>query len=115
MRPGLRYSSKPASARPVFWMCGLVIARSSPSPPASSARRRHLPDHCRLRLFADDRRPLAAAALPLLPLPFHLLRLLGDLVDRLADRDFPRRRVADAVQEFLAAAVHGDVGAPDVL
>src|SRR5581483_8057025 len=34
-RPGLRYSWKPASASPVFWMCGLVIGRPRPSAPAS--------------------------------------------------------------------------------
>src|SRR6185436_142166 len=36
-RPGLRYSWKPASARPVFWMCGLVIARPRPAAPANSS------------------------------------------------------------------------------
>src|SRR5262245_42777677 len=37
MRPALRYSWKPASARPVFWMCGLVMMRSRPAPPARSS------------------------------------------------------------------------------
>ena len=32
-----RYSSKPASASPVFWMCGLWMARSRPAAPASSS------------------------------------------------------------------------------
>src|SRR5712691_5067380 len=36
-RPGLRYSWKPASARPVFWMCGLVMARSRPAAPARTS------------------------------------------------------------------------------
>src|SRR5712691_573280 len=36
-RPGLRYSWKPARARPVFWMCGLVMPRSRPAAPARSS------------------------------------------------------------------------------
>src|SRR5262245_45774940 len=36
-RPGFRYSWNPASASPVFWMCGLVMTRSRPSLPASSS------------------------------------------------------------------------------
>ena len=35
--PGLRDSWKPARARPVFRMCGLVMTRSRPSAPASSS------------------------------------------------------------------------------
>ena len=37
-RPVRRYSSKPASARPVFWICGSVMRRSSPAAPASRSR-----------------------------------------------------------------------------
>src|SRR5688572_22815320 len=37
MRPGCRYSWKPARARPVFWICGLVIGRATPSWPLSSS------------------------------------------------------------------------------
>src|SRR4051812_25808982 len=37
MRPGCRYSSKPARARPVFWMWGLRIERCRPSAPLSSS------------------------------------------------------------------------------
>src|SRR5690349_24570968 len=36
-RPGFRYSWNPASARPVFCTCGLVIRRPTPSAPASSS------------------------------------------------------------------------------
>ena len=51
-----------------------------------------------------------------LPLAFQLLRLLRDLVDRLRRATVSQsRRVADAVQELLAARVQRDVGAVTVL
>src|SRR5581483_12099317 len=66
--------------------------------------------------LADDRLALdRRVALALLPLAFHLLRLLRDLLDREADGGLPRPGVAVAVQEFLSARVQRDVGAMPVL
>ena len=53
-------------------------------------------------------------ALPRLPLPFNLLRLLLDLFDGRVDRRLPRDRCAHAVKELLAPRVQGDVGATAV-
>src|SRR2546428_509864 len=95
-RPGLRYSWNPASARPVFWMCGLGGNRFA--------------------FVADDRHALAGAApLALLPLAFDLVRLLRDFVDRDAQRRFPAAGIADPMQELLAPGVQRDVGAVPVL
>src|SRR5262249_51769860 len=49
--------------------------------------------------------------LALLPLAFHLERLLADLVDRRRQRRLPRTGIAHAVQEFLSASVERDIGA----
>src|SRR5262245_18020455 len=73
-RPALRYSWKPASARPVFWMWGLVMTRSRPSTPArissgrpnASGRLRSSPPTvtpgCDTSRFRLDQRQLAVAA-----------------------------------------------------
>src|SRR5262245_31158415 len=205
-RPGFRYSWNPASASPVFWMCGLVMTRSRPSLPASSssgspkasgrlasssrtvtpawgatrslcfdldqrelavaavqhadrgaldvaedhqpvavdvdcARRighRHLPDRLTggaqdprhpdalarrpgrpgdggLARLAEQRGALQPAALAIGELALHSLRLLRELVNRLADRALPAFGVADPVEEFLPAGVQRDVGADAVL
>src|SRR5262252_5817890 len=69
----------------------------------------------RLARLAEQRGSLHPSAFAIGELALHPLRLLRELVNRLANRGFPAFGVADAVEELLPARVQRDVGAKAVL
>src|SRR6187397_3199504 len=123
-RPLRRYSSKPATASPVFWMYGSVMRRSRPAAPASTSSSRPLaapraptraptltppvtalssrpPAPCRCCRLGrggprrpGHRQPVLAARLPFVG---QLLGLVLDLDERRRDRAAHRGVAADAV------------------
>src|SRR5947207_13922622 len=110
-------------------MCGLLMTRDSPSAPARTSSGRpklsgRLPSSTPtltpplggMSGLSAGRAPpgsrgLGDAAFPRLELPFHLLGLLRDLVERLANRRLPAAGGAVTVEELLASGVDGHVRA----